>query len=387
MATPDVYISPGECTITLEDVAMQLGLPIDGKPINVGHVGTTKYNIKLKWHKTRLQQMPLNLPDDVLIQYARCYILYLLGDMLLPDKANNTVHVRYLPLLADFDAISTYSRGSACLCWLYRAMCLAKDYTVEGMAGCHTWAGKKGHNDYAEQRLLRHRLSLIGCRTWILVFCPDCLLNFLAILMEPSTPRFQDYYRWYCDRIRRFLSTPDALHDPRTDDIPAGVPAEYERALVVRLPDVPQDRRHRQTRRERHHGAAGVGFKKAEFPTQDRPQNEPEVGAHGQQVQPQLHGDFYYPQPFMTRDQPQPPSMHQVIPYHSSYEVGGSSQSGVCTISSLSSRHPPPPTDLGIALPRSDTDSQPVIKGRRSTSIADIAVSSLRPYDVSFKQG
>ncbi|RYR64671.1 hypothetical protein Ahy_A03g010738 [Arachis hypogaea] len=58
-------------------------------------------------------------------------------------------------------------------------MCLATDYNVEGMAGCHTflmswiyyrlsfwepdvvalysfplatrWAGKKGHNDYAEQ--------------------------------------------------------------------------------------------------------------------------------------------------------------------------------------------------------------------------------------------
>ncbi|KAL4300035.1 hypothetical protein AHAS_Ahas17G0160600 [Arachis hypogaea] len=371
MATPDVYISPGECTITLEDVAMQLGLPIDGKPINVGHVGTTKYNIKLKWHKTRLQQMPLNLPDDVLIQYARCYILYLLGDMLLPDKANNTVHVRYLPLLADFDAISTYSRGSACLCWLYRAMCLAKDYTVEGMAGCHTWAGKKGHNDYAEQRLLRHRLRLDNLQVdevWASRHTEAYRLQVdHADTLRPS----QDYYRWYCDRIRRFLSTPDALHDPRTDDIPAGVPAEYERALVVRLPDVPQDRRHRQTRRERHHGAAGVGFKKAEFPTQDRPQNEPEVGAHGQQVQPQLHGDFYYPQPFMTRDQPQPPSMHQVIPYHSSYEPSP----------------PPPPTDLGIALPRSDTDSQPVIKGRRSTSIADIAVSSLRPYDVSFKQG
>ncbi|RYR33863.1 hypothetical protein Ahy_A10g048519 [Arachis hypogaea] len=82
--------------------------------------------------------MPLDAADDAMIQYARCYILYLLGGMLLPDKANNTVHVCYLPLLADFDVISTYSWGSACLCCLYPAMCLATDYTVEGMAGCHT---------------------------------------------------------------------------------------------------------------------------------------------------------------------------------------------------------------------------------------------------------
>ncbi|XP_057757085.1 protein MAIN-LIKE 1-like [Arachis stenosperma] len=138
--------------------------------------------------------MPLDLEDNGLMQYARCYMLYLLGAVLLPDKANNTVHVRYLPLLADFDAICTYSWGSAILCWLYRAMCLATEYSVEGMAGCHTllmswiyyrlpffapnvttpysfplatrWAGKKGQNDYAEQRLLRHRLSLFGNRTW-----------------------------------------------------------------------------------------------------------------------------------------------------------------------------------------------------------------------------
>ncbi|RYR39047.1 hypothetical protein Ahy_A09g044447 [Arachis hypogaea] len=212
--THTFHLPWGESTITLEDVAMQLGLPVDGEPVSgtlrswskfhqrdiwewchellgevpPGHVGTTKYNIKLKWLRTRLQQMPLDLDDNGLMQYARSYILYLLGGVLLPDKANNTVHVRYLPLLADFDAISTYSWGSAVLCWLYRSMCLATDYSVEGMAGCHTllmswiyyrlpfwapdvttafsfplatrWAGKKRKNDYAEQRLLRHRLRL-----------------------------------------------------------------------------------------------------------------------------------------------------------------------------------------------------------------------------------
>ncbi|XP_057744939.1 protein MAIN-LIKE 2-like [Arachis stenosperma] len=116
---------------------MQLGLPIDGGPIT-GHVGTTKFNIKLKWLRNRFQQMLLDLQDNALIQYAHCYILYLLGGVLLSDKVNNTVHVRYLPLLADYDAISTYIWGSTVLYWLYRAMCFATDYNVEDMAGCHT---------------------------------------------------------------------------------------------------------------------------------------------------------------------------------------------------------------------------------------------------------
>ncbi|QHO41881.1 Serine/threonine protein phosphatase 7 long form isogeny [Arachis hypogaea] len=121
-----------------------------------GHVGTMKFNIKLKWLRTRLQQMSFDLEDNGLMQYARCYILYFWG--------------------------------SVVLCWLYRAMCLATDYSVKGMAMCHTllmswiyyrlpfwtpnvmtpysfplatrWAGKKGQTDYAEQHLLRHHLRL-----------------------------------------------------------------------------------------------------------------------------------------------------------------------------------------------------------------------------------
>ncbi|RYR15276.1 hypothetical protein Ahy_B04g072000 [Arachis hypogaea] len=274
--------------------------------------------------------MPLDVLHDVLIQYARCYILYLLGGVLLPDKANNTVHVRYLPLLADFDAISTYSWGSACICWLYRAMCLATDYTVEvsfwapDVVTPHSfplatrWAGKKGHNDYGEQRLLRHRLRLDNLQfnwmpymdlcilsrvpaeflghphgdfyhsvvplilfRWIEIFNIDRVLHQFGENKGPPNPPLnidtfhrqsarnddgwwpvhlstwfeiwasrhteayhlhidradtlrpsQDYYRWYCDRTRRFLSAPEALHDPWTDDIPASVPAEYGRASV-----------------------------------------------------------------------------------------------------------------------------------------------------------
>ncbi|KAL4300092.1 hypothetical protein AHAS_Ahas17G0166300 [Arachis hypogaea] len=73
------------------------------------HIGTNKFNIKLKWLRTRLQEMSLDGPNKSLMQYARCYIMYLLDGILLPDKANNTVHVRFLSLLDNFGAISGYS--------------------------------------------------------------------------------------------------------------------------------------------------------------------------------------------------------------------------------------------------------------------------------------
>ncbi|XP_057734251.1 protein MAIN-LIKE 1-like [Arachis stenosperma] len=156
--THTFHLPWGERTITLEDVVMQLGLPVGGEPVSgtlrswsmfhprdiwewcyellgedpAGHVGTTKFNIKLKWLRSHLQQILLDLEANALMGYAHCYILYLLGGVLLPDKANNTVYIRYLPLLADFDAINTYSWGSVVLCWLYRAMCLAN-----GRIGMH----------------------------------------------------------------------------------------------------------------------------------------------------------------------------------------------------------------------------------------------------------
>ncbi|MED6206687.1 hypothetical protein PIB30_029162 [Stylosanthes scabra] len=62
-----------------------------------GPVRTTKYNIKLKWLRTRLQEMPLDELDHALVQYACRYIMYIIGGVLMLDKANNTVHVRFLP--------------------------------------------------------------------------------------------------------------------------------------------------------------------------------------------------------------------------------------------------------------------------------------------------
>ncbi|RYR03127.1 hypothetical protein Ahy_B06g081961 [Arachis hypogaea] len=202
-----------------------------------GHVGLRKFNIKLNWLRNRLQQMPLNLQENALIQYARCYILYLLGGVLLSDKANNTVHVRYLPLLADYDAISTYSWGSTVLCWLYRAMCLAMDYNVEGMG-----RGNQGPPNPPLNIDTVHRQSAHNDDGWWPVRLSE----------------------WFENKV--VLSTPEALHDSRVDDIPAGAPTEYRRAPVVRLPLVLQDRRRRCQHRGRGHGHAEVGDDEPELP-------------------------------------------------------------------------------------------------------------------------
>ncbi|KAH1188816.1 Serine/threonine-protein phosphatase 7 long form [Glycine max] len=69
-----------ECTITLEDVALQLGIRVD-------------------------------------------------------DKTRNRVHLMYITVLVDLDRVRWYGWGSACLATLYREMCRATDPDAKTMGG------------------------------------------------------------------------------------------------------------------------------------------------------------------------------------------------------------------------------------------------------------
>ncbi|MFQ6655799.1 hypothetical protein Gotur_026196 [Gossypium turneri] len=100
----------GECTVTLEDVAMQLGLPIDGSPVT---------GVSSLTNPTALS----TATEGELMCAARAYIMHILGGVLLPDANNNKVHLMYLPLLADLSSVSSYSWGSAILAMLYRELC------------------------------------------------------------------------------------------------------------------------------------------------------------------------------------------------------------------------------------------------------------------------
>ncbi|KAA0058286.1 serine/threonine-protein phosphatase 7 long form-like protein [Cucumis melo var. makuwa] len=94
----------GKCTITLQDVAVQLGLPMDGEPLT----GSLRYNWKviyedfleivppdmkgqrlsLPWLEKQFEEL---LPDADVVsiqRYARAYIMQLIGGFLFTDKSN-----------------------------------------------------------------------------------------------------------------------------------------------------------------------------------------------------------------------------------------------------------------------------------------------------------
>ena len=143
----------GEMTITLQDVSVMLGLPVD-KEVLVK-------NTELNWSKLCLQFLGVSpppnkldgsrlnmkwlqdtftvLPDDAnevtVQQYTRAYILELLRGSYFADKSGEKVHLMFLPFLEDFDAARWYSWGSAALTWLYRELCRATDPNACDIAG------------------------------------------------------------------------------------------------------------------------------------------------------------------------------------------------------------------------------------------------------------
>ncbi|MED6194594.1 hypothetical protein PIB30_029972 [Stylosanthes scabra] len=58
------------------------------------------------WLRQRLQHIPADADPDTLRQYARCDIMLFIGAYLMPDKSDNLVHIRWLPLLRDFPMAS-----------------------------------------------------------------------------------------------------------------------------------------------------------------------------------------------------------------------------------------------------------------------------------------
>jgi len=98
--THTFHFPQGETTVTLEDVAVLLGLPIDGDmvtgPTTVQDIFATFHehlgvippptvirgnSIRVSWLNSTFQQLPPNANNEVIAQYARAYILTLIGSI------------------------------------------------------------------------------------------------------------------------------------------------------------------------------------------------------------------------------------------------------------------------------------------------------------------
>ncbi|KAK5845904.1 hypothetical protein PVK06_002147 [Gossypium arboreum] len=159
--THTFHLSCGECTITLEDVELQLGLPVDGYAVT-GSAYSTDWGavcfellgaipnninggrIEMGWLRDTFPEPNNDSTELERIRYARAYILEMIGGYLMPDLSRNRVHLRWLLKLVDFRAAGELSWGSAVLATLYREMCGPTRPNKAKIGGClsllQSWA-------------------------------------------------------------------------------------------------------------------------------------------------------------------------------------------------------------------------------------------------------
>ncbi|XP_031266373.1 serine/threonine-protein phosphatase 7 long form homolog isoform X2 [Pistacia vera] len=164
--THTFHFTVGESTVTLQDVAVLLGLRIHGYPVtgsadlqwddlceellgvrpdpSVLHGST----LKLRWLRGHFQHLPLDADAVTMRCYARAYILGLLGS-LFADKSGSDVQLIFLPLLRDFKYARKFSWGSAVLAYLYRELCRASKKGASEISGplmlLQLWAWERLH--------------------------------------------------------------------------------------------------------------------------------------------------------------------------------------------------------------------------------------------------
>ena len=90
-------------------------------PPESAHKGAT---LKLTW---LLSILRTPLPEEPTTHQLQCscraYIMYMIGDTLIPDKSRNRVHLMYLNLLRDLNNIKKYNWGLSCLANMYTKLC------------------------------------------------------------------------------------------------------------------------------------------------------------------------------------------------------------------------------------------------------------------------
>lgn len=154
--TNTFHLNVGELTVTLKDVALLLGLAIDGDPV-IGLTYTTCHSVcerylgrapdpgytsggmvKLSWLKEFFSRCHEDASMEIVERHTRAYLLYLVGSTIFSTTTGNKVPVMYLPLFENFDQCGKFAWGAAALSFLYRALGNASLRSQSTISGCLT---------------------------------------------------------------------------------------------------------------------------------------------------------------------------------------------------------------------------------------------------------
>ncbi|KAH1198923.1 Protein MAIN-LIKE 1 [Glycine max] len=151
--TSSFHLPVGEVTITLDDMASLLHLPIIGKfhsfqPLHVNETVLMLVDlllispeaaraktghcygpyIRLSWLQDMYQR---GCQAGHWTAVARAYLLHLLGCTLFSNKSATHVHVVFLDALLDLSQSGRYAWGAATLCWIYEHFLLVAECNAD----------------------------------------------------------------------------------------------------------------------------------------------------------------------------------------------------------------------------------------------------------------
>jgi len=158
--THTFHFRTGEATVTLQDVEVLYGLPVNGDPVlgnetikTIGDwqnicqrlLGFIPSREDFKTNSLKVAafnaymlsqpELPNTTTQDMINQKARCYMFWMIAGMLMADTSGGYLKLMYLPILEDIDKIGSYSWGSATLAYLYHFLCKASQSTQNEIAG------------------------------------------------------------------------------------------------------------------------------------------------------------------------------------------------------------------------------------------------------------
>ncbi|KAH0672981.1 hypothetical protein KY290_025262 [Solanum tuberosum] len=158
--THTFHFRTGEATVTLQDVEVLYGLPVNGDPVlgnetikTIGDwqnicqrlLGFIPSREDFKTNSLKVAafnaymlsqpELPNTATQDMINQKARCYMFWMIAGMLMADTSGGYLKLMYLPMLEDIDKIGSYSWGSATLAYLYHFLCKASQTTQNEIAG------------------------------------------------------------------------------------------------------------------------------------------------------------------------------------------------------------------------------------------------------------
>jgi hypothetical protein len=144
--THSFHLPCGEMMVTLEDMAMILGLPIRGRPVTdrvdsagwhervvvfigrepparVSGVKGREARVHVSWLHEEFCECPPDADEATMTMYARAWVWHMFATVLFPDSTGDVAFWMYIPALVHSHEVSSYSWGLAVLVYLYHQLC------------------------------------------------------------------------------------------------------------------------------------------------------------------------------------------------------------------------------------------------------------------------